>query len=561
MIVIAIGLALPGVNSGFALDDYFMLGELSKHTAPYDLYHFVAAQSVPQRVATGLLPWWANANLDIHLFRPLTSLLMSADYRVFGGWAVGYHLHSIVWFSILLLLVRVLFRRVLDPTTALLALTVFALSPCLSQPAGWLAARHLLVAAVPVATGLVLLTRDLRFRRWLAGAAFVIALCASEAGLGGLSFWAAYEFFGPDLRSGRRRWYAAAPVALGILYLVVYRLAGVGVHGSGLYLDPLSNPVGYLRAAPVRIALQLGNALFGIDGGAGLVWPKPMAMLSLAIVVLVIWLSVRLWGQVTRSERAQLQWLVPGALIATVAAVGGTPGARALVIPQLGFAPLLAVLMRHGWRRLTNQDQGVAPHVVRAFAILLGLVHLALAPLITLANGKGFRNAVNGSADIAQQMVQASGRATRVVLLTGSDPMVWLYALTMGRMLDPDAGNCWWAASAARSQHRIEAIGSRQIRIDLAATALLAAPFEQLHRNPTPPISPGTQVTQCGAVIRVLGAGGAAPARLEVTLPLSLDDPSLVLLAWRNGRIERISSAELQRGLSIPWSPGPMRLL
>jgi hypothetical protein len=40
-------------------------------------------------------------------------------------------------------------------------------------------------------------------------------------------------------------------------------------------------------------------------------------------------------------------------------------------------------------------------------------------------------------------------------------------------------------------------------------------------------------------------------------LDRALDDPSVALLAWRNGKIERIAASELSGSVEIPWSAGP----
>jgi hypothetical protein len=101
----------------------------------------------------------------------------------------------------------------------------------------------------------------------------------------------------------------------------------------------------------------------------------------------------------------------------------------------------------------------------------------------------------------------------------------------MARGLNPNADHCWWTASAAKAEHRLRAIGSHTIRIELAQSSLLAAPFELLYRNPDPPVIEGTEITQCNAVIRVTSTGSASSAQLELVLPIALDDPDLVLLA------------------------------
>jgi hypothetical protein len=89
-------------------------------------------------------------------------------------------------------------------------------------------------------------------------------------------------------------------------------------------------------------------------------------------------------------------------------------------------------------------------------------------------------------------------------------------------------------------------------------STFLREPFEGLSRARRLPLRVGDEVRQCGAIIRVAALRDGLPHRLEARLDRPLDDPSLALLAWRDGKIERITPAEVSNGLSIAWSKGPI---
>jgi len=74
---------------------------------------------------------------------------------------------------------------------------------------------------------------------------------------------------------------------------------------------------------------------------------------------------------------------VPGALLATLGVSGGMPGGRELVLPSLGFAPLVATILVHGWRRVSG-DTTPTLLVRRGVVAWLFMLQVVLAPIATL---------------------------------------------------------------------------------------------------------------------------------------------------------------------------------
>ena len=250
-IVIVVGalFALRSIGIGFFADDDALIAFLAKRhpfsPAWYDLYRFVPGNPADTftSIARGDLPWWTAPGLRLHLVRPLSSALFALDRALYGTSPLGYHLSSIAWWGALLLAVHLLFKRILPPATATLALLLFAVTEAALHPYAWLSARHALVAAAPATFGLVSAVRaredEWALGRWLAPLGMVVALAGSEMALGGLAFWVSYEAFGPA-RGGtwkERLSRAAVPIAIGLAYLALYAAADGGARASGGYVD------------------------------------------------------------------------------------------------------------------------------------------------------------------------------------------------------------------------------------------------------------------------------------------------------------------------------------
>jgi hypothetical protein len=562
--VLGVLLGLPTLAAGFFSDDWFMLAAL-RHRWPqappwWDLYDFVATtdDGVRADVAHGLLPWWTPSSLRLHLVRPLSSALLALDHRVFGDAPLGWHVHSLVWWALLLLVVAALLRRLLPGATGTLALLMFVVIPGHSQDYGWLSARHMLVGALPSLAGLLahLRAREDGWRpgRWLGPLGLAVGLAGSEAALGAVAFWVAYEVLGPAaLGDRRRRALGAAPAVLvTAAYLVAYRLAGGGVVSSDDYVTPLPDPVKFVAKLVARLPMLLGDALLGVPVELSFGESRlPFIAVGLAGAALCAWLAWTVRDLATTAERAALRWLVPGALLAVLGTCGGMPGARALMIANLGFVALLAVLVRRGLER------GGATVRRRLASGLLAGMHLGLAPLVLLAGYVFAIGMARREEAIARALPAEVAPARRVFLLAASDPMTSIYVMAT-LLADGGAGlDCVARLTAARTDFRVTRLDGMTLAIEPVGTPLLRGLWETLYRARSMPVQAGDEVSVCGARIRVASVDGGSPTRLEVHFGVPLDHPDLATVAWDGSKLALVRLEPGETRL-LPWRRGPL---
>ncbi|WNG46642.1 hypothetical protein F0U60_22905 [Archangium minus] len=155
----ALVLALPTAWLGFISDDFIHLLILEGFPAPgtpWDLFRFAGGDpaGLQPLLDEGPYPWWTLPELKLTFWRPLSSALAVMDYNLFGRNAVGWHLHSLVWYLGLVALFGALLRRFLPGVIGALALFLFAIDGAHFMVAGWIANRNALVAAVPALFGL-----------------------------------------------------------------------------------------------------------------------------------------------------------------------------------------------------------------------------------------------------------------------------------------------------------------------------------------------------------------------------------------------------------------------
>lgn len=294
---------------------------------------------------------------------------------------------------------------------------------------------------------------------------------------------------------------------------------------------------------------MIGNAIFGVPAELSTFTPRlPLVVIGLVGAGFVASLARACARHMSDEERKALSWLVPAALLAVLPALGGFPGARVLLLPNLGVAVLLATVIRHGLR---------GPLLVRAGAGLLAIFHLVLPGLIDVFNA-------SYNAGVARQLESISASAAigpgrpRVFVIGTSDPMINMYVPAVLDATTPERLSGWSVLSASKRDHRLTRVGPQELVLRPTTGSLLRDPFETLYRSSDVPFHAGDEVTQCGARFRVSAVEDGRPTEVHILFDRPLEDPSLRFLAWKNGELVALAMPAEGASVDIAWSAGPL---
>ena len=572
--LLAVLCALPTVTAGFYSDDFLQMAILERtvpavrHVSVLDLYRFVPTNraEAAEMVLRGPVPWFADPALKLHFLRPVSCAFLVAQHALWGRWAAGYHLGSLLLY-VALVLAAGAFYRVLTAekapdgaVTASLAMLCFALTGSHNQPVAWIAGCHLLVAALPAVLALAAHVRHVR-DGWRPGAVLaplglLVSLLASEAGLGGLLYWLAFDALGPapaHRATPRARLAASLPaLALGALYAIGYRALGYGAAGSDGYLDPAADPGGFALAALTRVPALLGEAFTGFPADLYAFLPHaPFVAAGLAGTLGMAVLARVVLPAIPAGERATLRWLLPGAFAAIVLVCGGFVGGRLLVFPSLGIAYLIAVLL--------HRSVAVALHrrALTAARAVLVVLHLVLGAL-AFTSGALFIGGMSRSIIQAYQGLEVEGPGPyRVVVVAASDPFVALYSPLVGALYRPVDAYSWQVLSTAKYDHRVTRTGPNRLRLDVLGGHMAEGIFDHILRTKKLPFHEGDRVALLGGDVTVLAVDRGLPTAIEAAFDVSVDDPAIQMVVWRGGRLARFRPPPVGESVDIRWEPGP----
>jgi hypothetical protein len=333
-------------------------------------------------------------------------LTLALDYSLWPDTPLLLHIHSLLWFCLLILLAYQLYRSVSGSTiVAGVSILLLAVDDVFTGPAGWISNRHAVIAMVFCALCVWLYHQGVSKQKWpyIAGACgvYALALLASEMGLVTFAYLFAYL-----LVLDRGKWLGRVKrIVPFVLITVVWRLAytglGYGASGTLLYIDPIVNPADFITQLLTRFPLLLFSVV-GLPAVEALLAFSPQAAAVLAAVCLVP-LGLLAWVTypALKAHRASAFWGL-GLLGALVPLVSGIPQNRNLGLVSLGVMGLAGQLLvdvaTARKRGPLTRFQIVSLKIATPLVLIL---YLVVSPIVVITNPASTRTMAEDQASAA----------------------------------------------------------------------------------------------------------------------------------------------------------------
>jgi hypothetical protein len=492
-------------------------------------------------------------------FRPIAVMTHWLDYRLWPNAPWLMHLHSLLWFAVVLLLLAQLYRRLLGRADQVwlpaLALLLYAIDDAHAMTLGWIANRNAILALALGIPVLILHDRAARDgdRRARNAAPIVLglALLAGESALAVLGYLFAYALFvdrAPRMRALLGLWPYAAVLAL---WAAFYRGAGFGAHGSGLVIDPGGEPLRFLRAAleraPVMLAAQVAIPPSDAWEAYPLLasWLQPAVLAWVCLVLLAFALAIR---PILRDEPAA-RFFALGSVLSALPVSAQFPHDRLLLFIGLGAAPVVALLIA----RVLAPDARPVPRFSRAAGYACIGLHLVLAPLLlparVLAPWHGEIMIGRGDRSLDDS---AAVRDKTLVLM---NPPLDAYAAYLPPARAAQGRNrpraVRWLATAG-SDVRVTRVDDRTLRVR-PTIGFLALPSEHMQRDPRDRMPVGYRVRYSDLTIEVTAlTPDGRPAEILARFDRPLEDPSYEFYAWHGLQYEPFALPKVGASLVLP---------
>ncbi len=552
VVLVSLALSTPALLAGYWMDDYYFDSKVVKLDAPFGYYEFGDKLD-----KAGVSPWWASPEFRVSFFRPLSSATLHADFHVWNASPRYAHLHSALWFVLLLLGAVRLLRTLLPHKAARWAAVIFAISSVHAFTVGWIAARH---AVVGGALSVWSLLYYLQWRqqghnkhRIFAVVLFGLGLLASETALTVVALVLAYELLGVT-DFWKRRLVAAAPfAALALVYLVFYKANGYGAHGSGVYADPMVAPGKFALGLLPKTISAAAMFLFGLP--ASLSYMPGMAMVPVAVgAVALLLLGLGLaccWRSWDPAHRRLLKWLGLGAFLALTPSLAALPQGRSTGLSYLAFATLAGVVMAGLFGLRT---QGAQRLLALATAGLLCLGLFVLSPLFRLGQGAILLKGGQSQVKLGQKSKLGCAQGSRVYLLNGG----LMFSLQAPFIVSKHQGHffrSWHQLTEPAGDLEVHRSGPDSLTISGKDNPVVNYFSMTMLRPESDALTAGRVLAGPHLHTTVLQTSAKGPTRVRFTIP-HLADPRRVCVLYyddKQGVLKPATLPKPDRPLEIKW--------
>jgi hypothetical protein len=551
----------------FSADDYTHLAvlegiEIHRGMGPLNLYSFFNGDPdlMAERISVGPTAWTADPSQTIKFFRPLSSALLTLNHEIAGLDPLGYAIHGLLWYVVVIVLVSGLVLRVFpEPRGArfhpavYLVMVMFALSSSNCSTVLWSAAQWILVST---SLGLAALIAHLKWREqgWTPGLylsliAMSAALLAGEAALALLAFLAAYELFGSS-DPLKKRVIALTPATLLVLvYVAYYKAMGHGSTGLAAYRDPLENPAAYFTALPSKMLAMSGELFLGVQSSA---WFFPgqrtrTVLSGVAAVVLVGTLLYPIWKRSPRRQRRRIVWMITGILGSLFPLASRMPNPHILLAPLVGSTVLVGFILNYSWRYAKRR-----PSLLNVLRLLAGLAFVYLLvirpPLAWLAFGQQWQSRHERLEQFHSQPILKDLRPhQRAVFLNFRSWDLEFHGYYYRKVHDLPMPEAWWHLSRSSLQHRYHRTAPDTLEMEVIGGSLGVptttggdSRFDKGDGHQLP-----------GLRITILDAHQGGVTRVEFRFDRPLTDDTYRFMAWRDNSLESVDLPPVGESLLV----------
>lgn len=557
IVLLATVLLLPCLSARLVMDDHVLAVKAAAHTLlpelpsePLSLFTFTTGD--PQRNgalmdAGILLPWWTEPHHLNAFFRPLTALTHLLDFRLWPESAALMHLHSLLWFALLLAGLSHVYRT-LEPEVPMLtglALLLYAIDDAHGATVGWIANRNALVSACLALPALVAYHRvakqGSRVSMWLGPVSFALGLAAGETAICVFGYVAAYALC-LDERKWALRLRALLPyVLLLVAHRVLYQRLHLGSFGSSAYRDPLAEPLAFARMLGFNLPILLSAELFvpmadaafwGDIKGFPALWCWAVATLAA-----LVWLVRPL---LTRDRQARF-WAL-GMVLSAGPISASLPGERLLIVVGFGAAPLLARVLADAWHWL-EQPLIAQRGAQRALVVALAVLHVGVAPFALPLRAYAFESLGKQLDRLDRGIPQGEDVTSQTVVVLNAPLDIMLSYQQISRAVRsvPRPAHLYWLSSGS-SPTEVMRVAADALLVT-QRDGFLLRPEETHYRASVHDLPVGTRIQRAGMQVEITASmpdGRPRSVLFRFAAPLETD--RYVFRIYREGEL-------------VPWTP------
>jgi hypothetical protein len=490
-------LGLTSIFSGLSLDDYISRAAMVQsdslpqflNRSPLDAFSFTTRNdpgAMREGIERGIWPWWTAPEYKISFCRPLVSLTHWFDYNTFKDAYWAMHLHSTIWYALLVLVAACAYRRFFStPWIAGMAALLYAIDSGHGLGVAYISNRHAVITVLCSILTLIFYDSWRRNQDTRAGVAaslfYCIGLLTGESTVSLCAYLFSYAVF---IEKGSI-WKKLTPLipfaVITIIWRLIYVAYSFSVAGTSLYVDPLHDTASFMASFLPRISALLLSQFIGSHAVlTNFLQPN---LIPAYCAVAIFLLLLMYYAVHPLMNKASMRFFGLGTALSMVPFCTALPDDRLLILPGFGAIGIIAAFLAAVGDRAAASCFNTK--LRRTMAVLFFMVHFILAPVQFQTNAFIVYLLQNPVNKIAKDISTCSLTPdTKVVLLNA--PMditvTYVFFTLMERGVIPPP---MLLLSAGETDVVVERTDDRTLHLHLRE-GLCGAVFERIFRgNPT----------------------------------------------------------------------------
>ena len=556
-------LIAPAMNMGLLGDDYLhwsLLTGRSTNVQPgsfFGLFTFADGNALANHamIDSGRLVWWANDHLRIAFWRPLAELSQQLDYRWWPDSPVLMHVHSLLMYGLMILLIGKLFRD-LDPDRpqAGLATWLFAGNMLHVFAVAWLASRNQMLS------GLFMVLTLLAYHHWrqggsamlgwLSAACFVLGLFSAEASIQTAGYLLAYALFLEPGKSSTARFKALLPfIVIALAWKALHSHLGYGSFGSPGYVDPASNASGFAISLALRLPALMVAQWFGVSSVMFEQLSRSTQYLYSGIATLGLVGLAFVIHALGGFRSVLARFYAAGSILALAPACAGYPFDRLTINSDIGASGLLSIILMLAWRhrqQLVGWSMGSAKNIV----LVLGFVHLVIFPIAKVGTSAVMKTLGEaGEAQAPLAMPNASTDHTEHFLLMNLPSAESIYYVPLIRQYHGLRNPATMRALGPNNQAMtLTRLDENSLRLSVP-TGFRGTITRDIQKQPFK-VGDAVKMGDISVLVEAI-TEDQAPKTVTFRFPTSVQDAQWHFLAWQEDGVRQLQPPAIGQSVAI----------
>jgi hypothetical protein len=363
----------------------------------------------------------------------------------------------------------------------------------------------------------------------------LLALLSAEYAIVTIAYLFAYSVFMDHRRLQARFWNLTPYILVVTGWMIIYKIAGFGTSGCGVYTDPIQQPLLFMISVGKRLPVLFGGQWLPLPMEIfAMLPPFAATIMWIGLVMFIVIVSIVLFPILRRDNRARF-WAL-GSMLAMIPMCASLPDDRLSIFVGLGAIGLLAQFLTSVYQKADWLPTRLSWKIpAKALFYMFLLTHFVISPILLPIKTMSFAHYLNPRFNQPAVSIPIDSNFTQQTMVFINPPGI-LFAkfipyIRLAKGLSLPAFT--WILADGSTPMTITRKDKWTLEIQLEG-GFISTELEKFFRSSSLSMKVGQQVELSGMSVTVVSlTEDHRPDRVSFHFDVPLEDSSLKFLQWQ----------------------------